>query len=395
MAAAAGAVVAVHQANRDVVGSASIEYVPQSRPVRLAPRLVWPQWGRTPAKLRTESALVRPPYRVAWVFHGGSLLEFPPALAYGRLYLPTFDGLLFAIDPGTGNVLWRFDSHRCAWAAPAVSRGLVLQTFLLRPPRCVAGSDDRGLLVAFDARSGAVRWRRRLPATESSPLVAGGLVWVADWSGAVTAFDVRTGRRRWRRRLDGTVKSSPALGGGRLLVGTYSGSLYALDPWTGADLWRRSIRRRVFGSGRFYSTPAIAHGRVYVGATDGRVYAYGLQSGARRWTFSTDGYVYGSPAVWRGLVLVGSYDGRFYALDAATGRMRWRFDAGGPISGSASVVGDVVYVSTLSERTFALDVRSGRSLWSFPDGKYCAGIADRERFYLVGAERLFGLVHGR
>jgi outer membrane protein assembly factor BamB len=117
-----------------------------------------------------------------------------------------------------------------------------------------------------------------------------------------------------------------------------------------------------------------------------------LRTGTLRWSFTTSGYVYGSPAVWRGLVLVGSYDGAFYALDAGTGRQRWRFDAGGPISGSASVVGDVVYVSTLAERTYALNVRTGRELWRFPDGKYCAGVADRDRFYLVGANRLFGLV---
>jgi len=55
------------------------------------------------------------------------------------------------------------------------------------------------------------------------------------------------------------------------------------------------------------------------------------------------------------------------------------------------VIGDIVYVSTLSERTFALDVRTGRQLWSFPDGKYCAGVTDGLRFYLTGANRVFGL----
>jgi outer membrane protein assembly factor BamB len=392
VAGVAGAAVALHRGHRDLAGSATTEYVARARARRLPPRLAWPQWGRTPARTRAAPGTVGPPYRVDWVFHGRSLLEFPPALAYGRLYLPTFKGLLVALDPATGRVRWRYDSHRCAWAAPAAWGGLVFQTFLLRPPACLAGGAGGGELVAFDARSGAVRWRRALAATESSPLAAGGLVWVADWSGAVSAFDARTGRRRWRTTLDGAVKSSPALAGGRLLVGTYGGHLHALDPWTGAELWRASVRRRLLRGGRFYSTPAVAHARVYVGATDGGVYAYGLRSGEVRWSFSTGGYVYGSPAVWHGLVLVGSYDGNFYALDAATGRERWHFDAGGRISGSASVVGDVVYVSTLSERTFALDVHTGRELWQFPDGKYCAGIADRDRFYLVGAERLFALV---
>jgi outer membrane protein assembly factor BamB len=42
--------------------------------------------------------------------------------------------------------------------------------------------------------------------TESSPLVAGGLVYVGDWSGRVTALDARTGRTRWSYRAGGAVK---------------------------------------------------------------------------------------------------------------------------------------------------------------------------------------------
>jgi outer membrane protein assembly factor BamB len=328
---------------------------------------------------------------VLWTFHGGSLLEFPPALADGRLYLPTFAGLLVALDPATGRVLWRRASGRCAWASPAVASGLVVETFLLRPPACRPDVDARGMLVAFDGRTGAVRWRVRLAATESSPLVAGGVVWIGDWSGAVSAFALRTGRRRWTFQADAAVKSSITLADGKIFAGTYGGSLYALDPWTGAELWRSSVQRRLGPDGRFYSTPAAAHGRVYIGATDGKVYAFAARDGTLLWSHSTGAYVYSAPAVWRDLVLIGSYSERFYALDAATGAVRWSFAAGGRISGGASVIGDVVYVSTLSERTFALDAQTGRRLWSFPDGKYSAAVADAARIYLVGAERLFAL----
>jgi outer membrane protein assembly factor BamB len=391
-AGAAGAVLAWERAGRDVRGSATTEYVTTTQPAPAPLQRAWPQWGRTPGRTRETASTLRPPYRLQWVFHADSLLEFPPSVAYGRLYLPTFAGRLLALAPWSGRVLWRYDSHRCAWASPAVAHGLVFQTFLLRRPRCLPTVDVQGELLAFDARSGRVRWRRAMPATESSPLAAGGLVWVGDWSGTVSALEARTGRVRWRFATGAAVKSSPALGADRLFVGTYGGRLYALDPWTGRELWRASVQPRLGTDGRFYSTPAVGHGRVYLGATDGKVYAYGVRTGALRWSFSTGGYVYGSPALWHDLVLVGSYDGRFYALDAASGAVRWSFDAHGEISGSASVVGSVVYVSTLAERTFALDARSGRRLWSFPDGKYCAAVADRGRLYLVGYDRLYGLV---
>ena len=44
------------------------------------------------------SFALKPPFRALWTFHGRALLEFPPAVAYGRLYLTTFDGRFYALD---------------------------------------------------------------------------------------------------------------------------------------------------------------------------------------------------------------------------------------------------------------------------------------------------------
>jgi len=387
-------VVVYLRSGRDVIGNSTVEFQPRDLPARPEPVAAtpWPTWGLDPARDRSLPASAPPPYRVRWRFAGRSLLEFPPALAYGRVFLPTFAGLLVALDADSGKVLWRHASGRCAWASPAVADGLVYQTFLLRPPRCDPARGRAGTLVALDAASGRVRWRVALPPTESSPLVWHGLVYVGDWSGHVSAFDARTGARRWSIVTQGPVKGSVAVADGRAYVGAYDGRLYALDARTGRVLWRTSSRSRLGRRGAFYSTPAIAYGRVYLGSTDGSVYSFGAVSGKLRWSHRTGGYVYGSPAVWRRRILVGSYDGRFYALDAATGRVRWSFAGGAPISGSASVLGRIVYLSTLGERTFGLDAAIGRELWRFPDGKYSPMVADGRRLYLTGYSHLYALL---
>ena len=386
----------------DVHGSASVEFVPgdvpepRPRRARLA-ALTWPTYGFDDRRLRyAPSVRLRPPFRRIWMFRGRVLLEFPPAVADGRLYLPTFDGRFYALDGATGKPIWRHDSGRCAWASPALARGVLYQTFLNRSRNCDARTSSLGgELDAFDAASGRVRWRAPLGPSESSPLVADGLVFVGDWTGAVRAIDARTGGRRWAFRTGGPVKGSLALGGGRVFVGSYDGHVYALDARTGRLAWRASGQARLGGAGSFYSTPAVAYGRVYIGSTDGKVYSFGALSGKLRWSYGTGGYVYSSPAVWRRLVLAGSYDHSFYALDAATGALRWRFQANGPISGSATVLDGIVYFSTLAERTYALDARTGRLLWTFPDGKYSPVVSDGRRLYLVGYTRLYGLEPAR
>ncbi len=408
----------VKDRSRDVRGSSTVEFVPTeapptvpapTRPPRPGPhrsaaltRVDWPTFAYDPRRLHFLPSRLTPPYRIVWTFHGRHLLEFPPAVAYGRAYIASNPGVLYAVQAATGRVSWRYRSGRCAAASPAVANEVVYMTFLNASRRgrdaCNASPSTPGLdgeVVALDARSGKVRWRRLIGPSETSPLVANGKVYVGDWRGDVYALDAKTGRVRWRYRTGGQVKGAVALVGRRLYVGSYDHHLYALTAGTGRLIWRASSQDRLGGRGTFYSTPAAAYGRVYIGSTDGKVYSFGATSGELRWSQSTGGYVYGSPAIWNKLVLVGSYSKRFFALDAATGDVVWQFEANGPISGSATVLGDVVYFSTLAGRTYGLDARTGRRLWSFPDGKYSPIVAGPGRVYLVGYTRMYGLVPAR
>jgi outer membrane protein assembly factor BamB len=341
-----------HQ-GRDIRGSSTVEFVPTEtapppkpkprpkpgRPAALT-RVDWPMYGYDEQRLRYLPSLLRPPFRAEWTFRGRHLLEFPPAVAYGRVYIANNPGVLFAVQAATGRTSWRYRSGRCTAASPAVAGGLVYMAFL-------------NLL-----RKG-----------EDACNVAPGTPGI---DGEVVAFDARTGRR--------------------LFVGSYDHHLYALDARTGALIWRASAQDRLGSRGTFYSTPAAAYGRVYIGSTDGKVYSFGAASGELRWSQSTGGYVYASPAVWKERILVGSYSGTFYALDAATGDVRWKFEANGPISGSASVIGNIVYFSTLKGRTYALNAATGRRIWSFPDGQYSPVVAGPGRLYLTGYTRLYGMV---
>lgn len=397
---AVGYIVAKRHQSADVRGNPTQEFVTTEAPAPKPPPLpgvAWPMWGFDSVHNRISPYVHRPPYRVAWAFRARKLVEFPPVVAYGRLTFTNNPGITFSIDAATGKEVWRHASGRCAASSPAVSGKLIFQAFLNRPP-CNSRRSPKvltGVVIAFDALTGKVRWRAEIGPTESSPLVHQGRVYVGDWRGRVYAFDERTGRIIWTFSAGGRVKGGVAALGNRIFVGSYDGRLSALDARTGALQWRSASQERLGGRGSFYSTPAIAYGRVFVGSTDGKVYSFGAKSGDLLWSRSTGGYVYSSPAVWEQLVFVGSYSGNLLAIDAATGEVRWRFRAGGRISGSPTVMGGNVYIATLARRTFAVNARTGRQVWAFLDGDYASLVADADRAYLTGRGRIYALVERR
>src|SRR6266516_3976404 len=316
----------------------------------------WPDYGYDLGRTHAAPPLgLRPPFRKLWTVPGDwSLIEFPPVLDDGRLFLGTNHGLVLSVQAATGRVLWKRQFAGCVAASPAVGNGVVYLGFM-DPPPCRGTAPS--FLAALDARTGRTLWRFRAGVVETPPLLAGGRVYFGSWDHRVYAVDARTGRRDWSFSTGDRVKGGVAFAGGTIFVGSYDGRVYALD------------------------------------AATGRL----------RWTLRTSSFVYSPVALSGAKAFVGSYDHRFYALSQATGRIRWTFDAGAPISGAPTVLDGLVYFSTCgscstyeqnprARRTYALDARTGKIAWRFPDGEYSPVIADRERLYLTGYTHLYGLV---
>ena len=385
----------------DVLGSSSGFVSTQTvRPPSTGDGLVSSMFGGVPERLHVGIGHVRPPFRLAWTANGTSLVEFPPALAFHYLYYATLSGDLIAVSTRTGRRLWTVHVGRCEAAGPAVNTfggGTVFETFLNRQPSCRAGVKDPadGLLLAIAAgRTHAVRWKRNLGASETSPLIVGERLYIGTAQGDVYCLHANSGKTIWRYHVAAPVKGAIAYDRGKVFFGAYDGHLYALGAATGKLLWTASSARDwTGGSGRFYSTPAVAYSRVYLGSTDGKVYAFDERTGKLVWARGTGGYVYASPAIDNGRVFIGSYSHRFYALDAVTGKTLWAFTADGPISGSATVVDRLVYFANLgsrgNRRTYALDVRTGKRIWFWHDGGFGGVVTDGEKLYMVGWGKVY------
>jgi outer membrane protein assembly factor BamB len=387
----AGIVAWKHRHPGTIRGSASTEFDTTQEPGSATVpeeqlrRIPWPTYGFDNARTRSPGFQVRPPFRIAWRRNAGSLLEFPPVVAYGRLYVGTASGRFLALDAKTGKVVWKKEFGRCMAASPAVAGGVVYQTLMDPSPCAVHRQDSAGYLLALDADTGDVLWRFRAGVSESSPLVVDGTVYFGSWDRKMYALDTKTHRVDWRVGTGDKVKDAAAYADGTIYFASYDNKVYAVAAKSGKLRWAAK------GVGNFYATPSVAYGRVFIGNTDGRVYAFGAKSGHLLWARSTGGYVYSSAAVSQRTVYVGSYGRRFYAIDAGTGDVRWSFKTSAAVSGAATVLAGLVYFSTLGGHTYALDARTGKKVWSYADGKYTPVSADERTLYFIGEQRVYAL----
>ena len=178
----------VKHESRDIKGSSTIEFVstqpPPPKPQE--PGIAWPIYGHD-----LEAAAVRDRHlaRPA-VPHGLDVPRAEPRRvpARGRLRPAVLREQrrrdMFAIGARNGRKAWNYASDRCVAASPAVDRHLVFETFLNTPPCNRPPSPTlTGELIAFHVGRRPDRVAPSPRPSESSPLVAGGKVYVGDWSG--------------------------------------------------------------------------------------------------------------------------------------------------------------------------------------------------------------------
>ena len=402
----------------EVRGSPTVEFVTtqqktpeQKRPRKVVLRLPWPTYGLKVQRTHTTTDFrLKPPFRLRWTFKAGHVLEFPPSVAYGRLYLAQQRGRFFAVHHRTGKVVWERRFNHCSASSPTIAYRVVYHAWMQPLPCNRYPRSQPGLITAMAARTGKVIWRFRGGGPfETSPLVIGRTLYAGSWDHKLYAIDIYTGKPRWTFTADHEINSSPAFSGGKVYFGTDGGSVYAVDGRTGRQVWRAQALARYGRREYFYATPTIAYGRVFIGNSDGTLYAFGASSGRLLWAQTAGTYIYTAAAVWRRRVYVGTYDGKFMAFNAATGDRIWTFNASAAVHGAPSVIDGLVYFAacprcgSVASRyakqgdrgTYALDALTGKLVWRWPDGIFSPAVADSQHLYITGRSRVFSFAPKR
>ncbi len=214
--------------------------------------------------------------QVAWTFRTGELgagfaradrlaFQATPVLAFGSLLLSTPTNIVYALDPATSKVRWRYDPRidRQRPYAEASSRGVTPwenQDLKARGPcvqRIFLGTLD-ARLIALDAgtgqpcasfgKGGAVDALEGLSVRDpddypivSPPVVSGDTVMISFSAGTVRGYDAITGAPRWSSITEPVHAPMSADLDHNLLFVPAGSSLLALDAGTGKLSWRREL----------------------------------------------------------------------------------------------------------------------------------------------------------
>jgi outer membrane protein assembly factor BamB len=167
-----------------------------------------------------------------------------PAVAGGRVLAGAPGGQLQARSAVTGALLWSRPGGIIS-GAPSVTGGMVY---------ALGTENGAPRLFARRADTGALAWKRAVGGRLSGawPAVAGGKV-LATTSSGIAAFDAASGAARWRVTVAGA--SSPAVANGLVFAGLGQG----LGAWRLSD----GVRRWSFGT-IGYGAPVVSGGRLYV-----------------------------------------------------------------------------------------------------------------------------------
>lgn len=290
----------------------------------------------------------------------------------GLIFVPTETGELVAIEAETGHIEWRRPlraDHKLRTLGVAFWNNTLLigaEHLADLPTR------DRSLL-AWDGASGQEVWSWPTPGDSLSiPLVHQDTVYFTSSEPRLYALDLATRRQRWCVPSLTWSPDPPAVHGDVVVVPSRGPTVAAYASDDGTRVWTFEADDKE--TEWLHQRPAVTAGMAFLAGWDKQVYAVDMATGALRWKFSAERGITCPPVLAGDRLLLGIKDYRtgardrkpgygLYAIDIATGEVVWQVDTDRHIHISPAVADDLILCGADDRRLRALDARDGRELW--------------------------------
>ena len=245
-----------------------------------------------------------------------------PSYFDGVVYLVSQDSVAWAIEAATGRIRWQLDhlsdvNNMSGSTGPAISEKLVVFGF---------GAGD--LQAAFRG-GGLTLWNATLAGGRSgravatiddiatSPVISGSTVFAANSSGRIAAMRLDSGARIWTAPYGSRSTLWPA--GGSLFFVNDLGQLMRLDATDGSKVWSVdlpgfvSLRQRKSKDVVPHHGPVLAGGRLLLASGDGLLRQFNPETGAERSAIRLGSGATANPIVADGILYVLCRDGKLRA----------------------------------------------------------------------------------
>ena len=300
------------------------------------PYPLWPQPGGGPTHQVGHVAIAG--FNRAWrasIGEGGGYrqkITAQPIVIPGRVITMDSDGEVAAFDLASGGRLWRTDTQGPKDRSTNVGGGV---SFDPANNGTVYATTGRAELLALDAGSGAIRWRKPLGSpARSAATIADGRLYVLTLDDRMQAFAIATGERIWNFQASAAAttllgQAAPAFSDGLLISAFGSGDLVALRADSGSLAWSDSLssargRGSLVDLSAIRALPVIDRNRVFAIGGGGLLISLDLRSGRRLWEREVGGLQ--TPWLAGDWLFVQTANQSLAAIGRDDGRVRWVTD---------------------------------------------------------------------
>lgn len=317
--------------------AAEAELVNRSEPVALPAVRVnsdWPQRPGSPAT-RVDNAALGANLALAWSVNIGdgdgrkARIAGDPVVADGRIFALDSGARVTAVTTG-GATAWVQDL-----TPPRDQRGQASGGGLAYGGGKLFVSTGYGILSALDPATGAILWEQDLDSSGTgTPTVAGDLVYVISGDATAWAIDVNNGRVRWQMTATPDRNTllggpAPAISEDLVIFGHSSGEVQAVNRSGGLQTWGALVagRRPGFAKsviGDISGDPVVSGGQVYVGVQSGTTVALDAATGEQLWSVK-EGAMSPVWAVGNDVFMVSDLN-QIIRVSAQTGERIWAHD---------------------------------------------------------------------
>ncbi|MEJ0056158.1 MAG: PQQ-binding-like beta-propeller repeat protein [Bacteroidota bacterium] len=176
-----------------------------------------------------------------WKFKTNGVVHSSPALAFGNVYVGSWDTYLYALKASDGAEVWKFKT---------------------------------GIDTAIYNQTGI----------QGSPMISDSILYFGCRDSHVYALNALTGAKRWQKFNDYSwAMTTPVICKDKLIYGTADGhSLVGLDKITGDSIYG------VPAKGYIHSSPSLVDDKVYFGDLNGFITCSDAQTGRTVWRYQLD-----------------------------------------------------------------------------------------------------------